>query len=134
MMPAAVPGDSISAAMAHMIAAIDAYTPSADAGGLPKAATYPAADFNYTSGTSLDTGGRPALALAGKLNGSLQSLLSSWLGALGNSAANPAVVPAAPTHLCFGVRTHIDTPVTTARSLPNPRISRRRAVVGQFEI
>jgi hypothetical protein len=114
LMPSALPNDQITAALAHMITAIDAYTPSANAGGLPTAAAYPAADFNYTSGTNLDTGGRPALGLAGTLTGSLQDLLSSWLEALGNSAANPATAPAAPTHLCFGLRTHMDTPITTA--------------------
>ncbi len=115
LVPSPAPNDQLTVALAHMLTAIDAYTPTSTAGGLPVAATYPAADFNYTSGTNLDTGGRPALALGGTLTGALQDLLASWLTALGNLAASPGGTPAPPpTHLCFGLRTHFDTPITTA--------------------
>lgn len=110
LMPSASPADPITSALLHLLRALDGYIPPPDAGALPVPATYPAGDFNFTGGDATDTGGKPALALGGALNGDLLALLTPWVTALGTSAASPATPPPAPTHIGFGMRVHSGFP------------------------
>lgn len=110
LLPAVQPSDPLTSAIAHLLRALDGYIPNPTAGGLPLPATYPAGDFNLTTGDPTDTGGKPALALGGALSGDLLTLVSPWVTSLGTAGGNPATPPAPPTHLGFGVRLHIGVP------------------------
>ena len=114
LLPASLPSDPITSAILHLLRALDGYLPNPAAGGLPIPATYPAGDFNFTSGTATDTGGKPAFALGGTLSGELLALITPWVNALGTRAANPAVPPSPPTHIGFGMRLHMSVPAPAA--------------------
>lgn len=100
-MPAGVLRDAFD----HVVQALDGYLPAAS-GQLPKAVPYPVGSFANPGST--DTGGRPALALGSQLPGTLLDFLKTTMSALATAAATPSAPPAAPTHLAFGVRSHLD--------------------------
>jgi hypothetical protein len=101
----AMPAGALHDAFDHVVQALDGYLPAAS-GQLPVAAPYPVGSFANPAST--DTGGRPALALGSQLPGTLLDFLKTTVSSLATTAANPAVAPPAPTHLAFGVRSHLD--------------------------
>jgi hypothetical protein len=103
-------------ALDFLLQVLDGYLPPVTVGGLPVASPFPAGSFPapLTAATSIDSGGRPVLAIGSQLSGALLDALKPGLSALATSAANPAVAPAAPTHLAFGARAHISLGTTTA--------------------
>jgi hypothetical protein len=109
----AVPADPMRDAFDHMVQALDGYLPLASPAALPVASPYPVGSFADPG--SVDTGGKPALALGSQLGGSLLALLQTTVSALANTAANPTTAPPAPTHIAFGVRGHLDFPGTAGQ-------------------
>jgi hypothetical protein len=109
----------INDALKFLLQALDGYGKPATAGGLPAALPFPAGSFpaQITAPASIDSGGKPVLAIGSQLPGALLDALKPALSALANNAANPATAPAAPTHLAFGARAHIDFGTTTAGSV-----------------
>ena len=106
-------------ALDFLLRVLDGYLPPATAGGLPVASPFPAGSFPVpiTAPASIDSGGRPVLAIGSKLSGALLDALKPGLAALATGAANPTVVPAAPTHLGIGARAHINMATTSAGSV-----------------
>lgn len=102
-------------AVDFLILAIDGYQPPATAGALPAAAPFPAGSFPapITAPASIDSGGRPVLAIGSQLGGGLLDAVKPALSALANTAAHPATMPAAPTHIGFGARAHANLATTT---------------------
>ncbi len=105
-MRSAMPAGSMRDALDHVVQALDGYLSPATQAQLPKAAPYPVGSFANPG--SIDTGGRPALALGSQLQGALFDFLKTTISALATTAANPGAPPPAPTHLAFGARTHLD--------------------------
>ncbi len=105
-------------ALDFLLLALDGYQPPAT-GALPVAVPFPAGSFPtpITAPPSIDSGGRPVLAIGSKLSGTLLDALKPALSALANSAANPGTAPPAPTHLAFGARAHINRATTAAGNL-----------------
>lgn len=93
-------------ALNHVVQALDGYRPPASAGTLSIPSPYPVGSFADPGST--DTGGCPALALGSQLAGSLLDILQPAVSALANDTANPGAPPAAPTHLAFGIRAHLN--------------------------
>ena len=106
VMRSAMPAGAFRDAFDHVVQALDGYVPPATPAQLPTEATYPIGSFADPG--SIDTGGRPALALGSQLSGALLDFLKTTVSALATTAANPTTAPPAPTHLAFGVRTHLD--------------------------
>ncbi len=106
----AMPADPNRDALDHAVEALDGYLPPVSAAALAVASPYPIGSFANPG--SIDTGGRPALALGSQLPGTLLDFLKTTISALANTTANPATAPAAPTHLAFGARGHLDFPGT----------------------
>ena len=96
-------------AIDFLLLALDGYQP-ASGGALPVAAPFPAASFptTITAPASIDSGGRSVFALGSQIGLGLLDALKPALSALANAAANPAIMPPAPTHLGFGARAHIN--------------------------
>jgi len=105
-MRASMPAGALRDAFNHVVQALDGYLASANPAQLPTASPYPIGSFANPSST--DTGGRPALALGSQLPGTLLTFFQTTVSALATTAANPGTTPPAPTHLAFGVRTHLD--------------------------
>jgi len=101
-------------ALDFIVLALDGYQPPATTGALPTASPFPAGSFPapITAPASIDSGGRPVLAIGSQLGGGLLDLLKPALSALANSAANPGTTPPAPTHIAFGARAHINLATT----------------------
>ena len=106
-------------ALDFLLQVLDGYLPPATAGALPLASPFPAGSFPAPTSAphSIDSGGRPVLAIGGQLSGALLDSLKPALAALATSAANPAAAPAAPTHLAFGARAHINLATTFSGSV-----------------
>ncbi|HZZ37514.1 MAG TPA: DUF6603 domain-containing protein [Acidobacteriaceae bacterium] len=102
-------------ALDFLVLAIDAYQPPATVGALPPAAPFPAGSFpaSITAPATIDSGGRPVLAIGSQLGGGLLDALKPALSALANTAANPGTIPPAPTHIGFGARAHVNLATTT---------------------
>ena len=101
-------------ALDFLVLAIDGFKPPATAGALPSASPFPAGSFPapITAPASIDSGGRPVLAIGSQLSGNLLDALKPALSALANSAANPGITPPAPTHIAFGARAHVNLATT----------------------
>ncbi len=101
---------SIRDALDFLLLALDGYKPPATTGALPTAAPFPAGSFPaaITAPSSIDSGGKPVLAIGSQLGSGLLDALKPALSALANSAANPGTTPPAPTHIAFGARAHIN--------------------------
>ncbi|MGA8043261.1 MAG: DUF6603 domain-containing protein [Terracidiphilus sp.] len=114
-----LPAGPVRDALDFALQALDGYGPPAKAGGLPASMPFPAGSFPAltTAPASIDSGGRPVLAIGSQLAASLLDVLKPGLTALANSAAHPASAPPAPTHLALGVRAHIDQGTITAGSI-----------------
>ncbi len=106
----AMPADANRNAFDHAVQALDGYLPPASPGALAVASPYPVGSFANPG--SIDTGGRPALALGSQLSGMLLDSLKTTFSTLANTVAHPGTPPAAPTHLAFGARGHLDFPGT----------------------
>ena len=106
-------------ALDFLVLILDGYRPPATAGALPMASPFPAGSFPapITAPASIDSGGKPVLAIGSQLGGALLDALKPGLSALASGAANPVTAPAAPTHLAFGARAHIDAGTVTAGSV-----------------
>jgi hypothetical protein len=105
-------------ALDFLVQALDGYVPVTTVGALPVALPFPAGSFTtpIPAPAAIDSGGCPVLALGSQLNGALLDSLKPGFAALAAAAANPTVTPAAPTHLAFGARAHINLATTTAGS------------------
>ncbi|HEY1986688.1 MAG TPA: DUF6603 domain-containing protein [Terracidiphilus sp.] len=103
-------------ALDFLLLALDGYLPLSAPGALPVASPFAAGSFPapITAPASIDSGGRPVLAIGSQLGGSLLDVLKPALSALANLAANPTTTPAAPTHLAFGTRAHFNLATTAA--------------------
>jgi hypothetical protein len=101
-------------ALDFLVLALDGYKPPASVGALASASPFPAGSFPapITAPASIDSGGRPVLAIGSQLSGSLLDLLKPALSALANSAANPGTTPPPPTHIAFGARAHVNLATT----------------------
>ena len=110
---------SMRDALDFLLQILDGYLPPATVGGLPVASPFPAGSFPVpiTAPSSIDSGGRPVLAIGGTLSGTLLDALKPALAAIANSAAHPVTTSAAPTHLAFGARAHINLATTSAGSV-----------------
>jgi large repetitive protein len=102
-------------AIDFLLLAIDGYKPPAT-GTLAAAAPFPAGSFPapITAPASIDSGGRPVLAIGSQLGSGLLDALKPALSALANSAANPGTTPPAPTHIAFGARAHVNLATSAA--------------------
>ena len=107
---------AIRDALDFLLLVLDGYQPPASAGALPVAAPFPAESFPspITAPASIDSGGRPVLAIGSQLGSGLLDALKPALSALANSAANPGTAPPAPTHIAFGARAHVNLATTSA--------------------
>lgn len=103
-------------AIDFLLLALDGYQPPAKAGDLPIASPFPAGDFppEITAPASIDSGGRPVLAIGSQIGAGLLDALKPALSLLAKTAANPVPSPAAPTHVAFGARVHINEATTAA--------------------
>lgn len=101
-----MPAGALRDAFDHVVQALDGYLASSNPAQLPTASPYPIGSFADPGST--DTGGRPALALGSQLPGALLGFFQTTFSALATAAANPVTTPPAPTHLAFGVRSHLD--------------------------
>jgi large repetitive protein len=143
LLRAAAATGPLADAVTHLVTALDAYVVSAP-GTPPVPLVYPLASFGPATAT--DTGGVPALALAGRLPGGLLAALGEAVDRL--AGAVPPVT-AAPTHLAVGLRTALDVPaapdgdvavaatvqadvgrVPLERGTAEPARSARRIIVG----
>jgi large repetitive protein len=111
--PTAAGADPNLNALQHILGALDGYLPAA-AGNPPVANPYPYGSFNFSGTPSLDTGGRPVLALGSTLTGPLLTSLQQVFSALATTAAAPNPAPPAPTHIAFGIRAHLGIPAPSA--------------------
>ena len=102
-------------ALDFLVVALDGYKPPAT-GTLAAAAPFPAGSFPapITAPASIDSGGRPVLAIGSQLGSGLLDALKPALSALANTAANPGTTPPAPTHIAFGARAHINLATSAA--------------------
>ena len=98
---------SLRDAIDHVVQALDAYLPPPSVGMLPVLAPYPVGSF--AGAASIDTGGKPALALGGTLSGNLLDFAKQAANTLAIQAAGAA--RPTPTHISSGVRTHAVLPV-----------------------
>ena len=103
----AMPADAALDAFKHIVQALDGYLPAASKSALPVATAYPAGSFADPG--SIATGGCKALALGSRLTTPLLDFLKTAVSAQASAATTPATLPAAPTHLAFGVRGHLDS-------------------------
>ena len=103
-------------ALDFLVLALDGYKPPASVGALAAAFPFPAGSFPapITAPASIDSGGRPVLAIGSQLGGGLLDMLKPALSALANSAANPTTAPPAPTHIAFGARAHVNLATSAA--------------------
>jgi hypothetical protein len=101
-----MPAGAIRDALDHQFAALEGHLPPPAAGALPIAAPYPAGSFAGTPST--ETGGRPALAIAGALPGNLLATLTAAASSVATQAGKAVGQP--PTHISFGVRARLGLP------------------------
>lgn len=109
--PSGLQDDQLNAAVGHLIAALNGLA-GFDPSSLAAPVAYPIAAF--TAPASTDTGGVPALALQSQLTTMLDADLSTSLGALAATAADPTPAPRAPQALGVGARLHLHSPAATA--------------------
>jgi hypothetical protein len=130
LLPSGVAAGPLHDALGHLTQALDGYLPGAS-GALPTPWPYPVGAFTATGAT--DTGGVPALALGGQLDGSPGVDLLGGLRTAASTAIG-AVTAAAPTHLGFGVRTaltsggHTDVTANGSVRLDVGRVALRTGV------